>query len=110
MPDDNKFTVLRLQFIEAAFIVFGIMNRNMICGTFGVSAITASRDMSKYQSLNPGVAYNLCTKQWEKQDSFVPTANLLTMNADTFILRVEQLFDIKLAVVAVRTRIGVIQK
>lgn len=105
----NKFTKLRLQFIEAAFIEFGTVNRSLLCETFGISVITASRDMYKYCSFNTGFEYNNSTKQWEKLDTFVPTKGLLSMAPDTLILRIEQLFEIKLAQVAVKTRMGVVQ-
>jgi hypothetical protein len=109
MASKTRFFTLRAQFIEAAIVEYGVITREMICGTFGVAAVTASRDLLAYRERNGGLIYNNSLKQWERASDFKLTPGLLHMQADSLLLRIEQLFKVKIMPVAVRVRMGVKQ-
>ncbi|WP_337049752.1 hypothetical protein [Serratia fonticola] len=104
MSSEKRFSKLRMQFIEAAIIVHGVISRGMICSVFGVATPTASLDLKAYREQNSGLVFNYSMKQWERGSDFQPSPGLLHMSADTLLLRVEQLFDVKIKPVAVKVR------
>ena len=66
--DQNWAATERLRFIETCAWWKGIVNRQDLCGLFGVSMAQASSDLQRYLELNPAAfVYNLRQKRYEAQ-------------------------------------------
>jgi predicted DNA-binding transcriptional regulator YafY len=66
-------TMERLRFIERSAFWRGVVNRQDLGATFGLSMAQASADLQKYQEMNPGaLVYNLKQKRYEGAREFTP--------------------------------------
>lgn len=106
---NSEFALLRLRFIEAILITHGCINRQLIIGMFGVTEPTASRDLRAYREINSGVVFNHSLKQYVCTDDFMPSKDLLHIEAGWFISMTERLFNKKVGMVAHKQNLGVIE-
>ncbi len=84
---------LRLQYIEAMYVVTGSIKREDICYMFSVAEACASRDMRRYHQLNKDTYLNHRNKTWTVCDDFKPVAGLLHMPHLEFIKTLKYLLN-----------------
>jgi hypothetical protein len=58
----------RMRFIERYLGTFGHLNRDDLCGEFGISIQQASKDIQTFMRLHPAaMRYNLSSKRYERR-------------------------------------------
>lgn len=66
-------TEKRLEFIDLRLFWDGVVNRQGLAGTFGVSLQQASADFSRYLNIAPGNAvYHRASNGYVRSDTFSP--------------------------------------
>lgn len=105
---NSEFALLRLRFIEAILITHGCINRQLIIGMFGVNEPTASRDLRAYRERNGGVVLDRSLKHYVCTNDFMPSKDLLHIEASWFISMIERLFNKKIGMVVQKQNLGVI--
>lgn len=56
-----------MRFIEMRLDMVGHLNRDDLCGEFGISVQQASKDVQKFMRLHPAaMRYNLSSKRYER--------------------------------------------
>jgi WYL domain len=74
VSNPNQWAVMeRLRFIERSAFWRGVVNRQDLVETFGLSMAQASADLQRYQEMNPGaLVYNLKRKRYEGAPELTP--------------------------------------
>lgn len=106
LKDFSKERLIRLRFIDAVFREHGRFSRPLLTQTFGISEITASRDLGEYKKMNSEVFYENSLKQFLATEEFDEVGALWEgAGADTtsFLKAIELIYDVKIGVQPVPT-------
>lgn len=97
----KKEQLIRLRFIDAVFSKHGRFSRVMLTETFGISVITATRDLKIYRELNEDIFYDTSAKVFLATGNFSVVGSLWE-NALTdrvgFLRAIESLYGVKIGV------------
>lgn len=95
----KKDQLIRLRFIDSVLTEYRLFNRSLLVDTFGVSEITATRDLRAYKDLNPKLTYSTTSKNFTVPDNFREVKELwMTAQADStsFLKSIEMIYDVKI--------------
>lgn len=105
----KRAVLLRMQFIDAMFTVYGYVSRRLLIQVFEYESASASRDLQMYVKANSSVYLNHATRRWEANGGFKPLEGLCHIQSEELIQIIERLYDIKLALVPVRTELAAVK-
>jgi hypothetical protein len=106
VPNVNKERLIRLRFIDAVFREHGRFSRSLLTETFGISEITATRDLGEYKKLNKEVFYENSSKQFLVTEEFDEVGSLwegAVADTTSFLKAIEMIYDVKIGVQPVPT-------
>lgn len=97
--------LIRVRFIDAMLSQYGQFTRRMAMDVFGISEITASRDIAVYRVFDPQMHYCNRTKVFLADTDFKECPELWTCSATVvqFLKGIETVYDVRVGVLPVPT-------